>query len=186
MTIDLNEIKDHVGHKIVCTMYEKDHNYVIECETCHMVLFEWDSELYGELPLLTQDEVNGKVQDPDEDRYLTWVGFIELENERGRQIGYYGKFCKTKKGVLGVFKLLLNNTVPYKLLMVDTKPLRQGGDELLGILNEESFFAFEVTEKDSWENANAKESTTNLLSTDEDNKHSFPREKNGEKRNDDR
>lgn len=48
MTIGLDEIKDHVGHKIVCTCYEEDHNYVIECETCWMILFEWDSELYGE------------------------------------------------------------------------------------------------------------------------------------------
>jgi len=44
VTIGLDEIKDHVGHKIVCTMYEKNHNYVIECETCWMILFEWDSE----------------------------------------------------------------------------------------------------------------------------------------------
>ena len=40
MTIGLEEIKDHVGHKIACVMYGKEENYTIECETCSMVLFD--------------------------------------------------------------------------------------------------------------------------------------------------
>ena len=42
MTIRLDEIKDHVGHEIACVVYGKGQNYAIECETCGMVLFEWE------------------------------------------------------------------------------------------------------------------------------------------------
>ena len=39
------ELKEHIGHKIVCVGYGKSQNYnnvAIECETCNCVLLDYD------------------------------------------------------------------------------------------------------------------------------------------------
>jgi len=46
--IDFNDLKRHIGHKIVCTYYSKTHklkdavNVAVECETCNEVLLDFD------------------------------------------------------------------------------------------------------------------------------------------------
>ena len=41
-----NELKQHIGHKIVCVCYGKDgeepQNVAIECEDCNEVLMDYD------------------------------------------------------------------------------------------------------------------------------------------------
>ena len=66
--------------------------------------------------------INAVIQN-EKSRYLLWVGFIERETERGREIGYYGKFCKTKNGVIGAISLVLDNASPYKIEVIDTAKL---------------------------------------------------------------
>jgi len=41
--LNFNDLKNHVGHKIVCTNYD-DKNICVECETCYEVLYEEFSE----------------------------------------------------------------------------------------------------------------------------------------------
>ncbi len=39
------ELKEHIGHEIVCVGYGKDiKNVAIECETCNEVLIDFDKE----------------------------------------------------------------------------------------------------------------------------------------------
>lgn len=41
-----DELREHIGHKIVCVCYGKDgeepQNVAIECETCNEVLLDFD------------------------------------------------------------------------------------------------------------------------------------------------
>jgi hypothetical protein len=49
---NFHELKEHVGHKIVCVAYsenggwqgDKYLNVAIECETCNEVLLDYDNE----------------------------------------------------------------------------------------------------------------------------------------------
>ena len=46
-----NELKQHVGHKIVCVTYgdtEDPANVAIECESCHSVLVDYDSPKWSD------------------------------------------------------------------------------------------------------------------------------------------
>jgi hypothetical protein len=40
------ELRAHIGHKIVCVCYGRDgedpDNVAVECETCHVVLMDYD------------------------------------------------------------------------------------------------------------------------------------------------
>lgn len=38
------ELKEHVGHNIVCVQYGNGDNVAIECETCNEVLIDYDKE----------------------------------------------------------------------------------------------------------------------------------------------
>jgi len=44
--INFEDLKAHIGHKIVCVSYEKKEieNVAIECETCNEVLMDYDKE----------------------------------------------------------------------------------------------------------------------------------------------
>jgi len=42
-----NDLKEHIGHKIVCVCYGKQ-NVSIECEDCNEVILSYDKELKGE------------------------------------------------------------------------------------------------------------------------------------------
>jgi len=68
MTISNEEIKDHVGHQISCVSYGNGQNYSIVCDTCSMILFEWDQEMEFDvdknpyqysISLLKQDKLVG-------------------------------------------------------------------------------------------------------------------------------
>ena len=43
-----NDLRRHIGHKIVCVCYGKDgqtpDNVAVECETCNEVLLDFDKE----------------------------------------------------------------------------------------------------------------------------------------------
>jgi len=44
--INYNDLKRHIGHKIVVVSYgENQENISIECETCNEVLLDYDSEV---------------------------------------------------------------------------------------------------------------------------------------------
>lgn len=40
------ELREHLGHRIVCVCYGKDepNNVAVECETCNTVLLDFDKE----------------------------------------------------------------------------------------------------------------------------------------------
>lgn len=43
--INYEDLKEHIGHKIVCVSYGKSiENVAIECETCNEVLLDYDKE----------------------------------------------------------------------------------------------------------------------------------------------
>ncbi len=39
-----DELKRHVGHKIVCVTYGEGQNVAIECEDCNEVLLDYDKD----------------------------------------------------------------------------------------------------------------------------------------------
>ena len=41
-TTNYEELIQHKGHKIVCVTYGDDVNVALECETCNMVLLDFD------------------------------------------------------------------------------------------------------------------------------------------------
>jgi len=44
-TYKFKELKEHIGHNIVCVGYGKPiQNVAIECEDCNEVLFDYDKE----------------------------------------------------------------------------------------------------------------------------------------------
>ncbi len=73
---------------------------------------------------MKEDEISKIVQDPNEDRWLIWVGFILEEDEDGRDIEYFGKFAKTKKSVIGLVRSMIDNTSPYRIIIQDTKSFK--------------------------------------------------------------
>lgn len=75
------------------------------------------------------EEVIEKIMDPTAKRYILWVGFIASETETHRKVEYAGAFLDTKKEVLGKIKVMLDNTAPYKILFMDTKPIRESLEE---------------------------------------------------------
>ena len=43
---NFEDLKAHIGHRIVCVSYEKDkyiYNVAVECETCNEVLVDFDN-----------------------------------------------------------------------------------------------------------------------------------------------
>ena len=55
------------------------------------------------------------------ERWLVWVGYIRHETEEGYDVDYYGRFCPTKTNVIGILRSLIDNTAPYKMIVIDTE-----------------------------------------------------------------
>jgi hypothetical protein len=73
---------------------------------------------------MKREEISERVIKGKE-RWLVWVGFIEGEDERGRKIGYYGKFAKDKRGAIGAAKVIIDNTDVYRIIIQDTEPFKR-------------------------------------------------------------
>jgi len=73
---------------------------------------------------MKKDEIQKIVEDPKKERYLLWCGYITNETEKGRQLEYFGKFCKTKHSAIGGAKLMIDNTDIYRIIIQDTEPFK--------------------------------------------------------------
>ena len=73
---------------------------------------------------MKKDEIQKIVEDPKKERYLLWCGYITNETEKGRQLEYFGKFCKTKHSAIGGAKLMIDNTDIYRIIIQDTKAFK--------------------------------------------------------------
>jgi len=89
------------------------------------------------------DEIDKKIQ-KTKDRWLVWIGYILNEDDDNREIEYYGKFASSKNGAIGAAKLLLDNTSPYRIIIQDTKPFKDGSKEYQSDLTD--FFKLELEE----------------------------------------
>ena len=87
------------------------------------------------------EDVSKEIQ-KTKDRWLIWIGFITYEDDDKREIEYYGKFAKTKKGAIGAARLLIDNTTPYRIIIQDIEPFKQDPKEYQTEL--EDFFQMEV------------------------------------------
>ena len=76
-----------------------------------------------ELQVLGPEQVDGMIKAGTEGRWLVWVAFVSHETEEGRDIDWYGRFCPTKKSVIGILRSMIDNTAPYKMIVIDTKAL---------------------------------------------------------------
>ena len=70
------------------------------------------------------EEIKKKVSNPDGDRWLIWCGYVLDEDEEKRELEYFGRFVKTKKGVIGLVRSMINNTAPYRIIIQDVEPFR--------------------------------------------------------------
>ena len=73
---------------------------------------------------MKKDEIQKIVEGPKKERYLLWCGYITNETEKGRQLEYFGKFCKTKHSAIGGAKLMIDNTDIYRIIIQDTKAFK--------------------------------------------------------------
>lgn len=72
------ELKNHLGHDIVCVEYANGVNVAIECETCNEVLLDYDKQDCVEDYLLKKhDEIVARVEEED---YIVFKG-ASIKNE---------------------------------------------------------------------------------------------------------
>ena len=72
---------------------------------------------------MKHEEIKKKVEQGKE-RWLVWVGYILNEDEKQREIEYFGKFADNKNSAIGAVKLLMDNTTPYRIIIQDTTPFK--------------------------------------------------------------
>ena len=94
---------------------------------------------------MKKDEIQKIVEDPKKERYLLWCGYITNETEKGRQLEYFGKFCKTKHSAIGGAKLMIDNTDIYRIIIQDTKAFKVDPSKFQTEL--EDFFPLERDEE---------------------------------------
>ena len=73
---------------------------------------------------MKKSEIQKIVENPNKERYLLWCGYITSETEKGRNVEYYGKFCKTKNSAIGGAKLMIDHTDIYRIIIQDTEPFK--------------------------------------------------------------
>ena len=72
---------------------------------------------------MKQEEISKKVTE-GKDKYLIWVGYVLHEDEKGRQLEYFGRFAPNKKSVIGLARSLIDNTDVYRIIIQDTTPFK--------------------------------------------------------------
>ena len=90
---------------------------------------------------MKREDVRKKVE-KGKDKWLLWVGYILDEDDKKREIEYFGKFAPSKKSVMGIARSMIDNTSPYRIIIQNLEPFKQDPSLLQSELTD--FFKLEA------------------------------------------